>query len=98
MVRINHPVEFPQRGDCECHEADQALQNARKNKPDNKNKEKKPSVRASAVRKNAKTPWTKCRKCANTPKPRPLYFALARMNPTMIHPALPATGTIPNAL
>src|SRR5581483_7964077 len=42
-------------GDCECHEADQALPSARKSKPDNKNNGTRPSVEANAVPRSATT-------------------------------------------
>src|SRR6202045_3320540 len=62
---------------CECHEDDPLLINARKSRRGNKNSARKPSAGYSVNRTSRKALWsTRCRKCASTPRHRRRCSAL----------------------
>src|SRR4029077_18369381 len=78
-----HHKQIRDTGVSECHEADQLLPNVRKNRRANRNSGTKTSAKLNGRKKSQKaaswTRWTKCVRCASSPKLRPRYSALARM-------------------
>src|ERR1022692_2722855 len=76
------PLAKKLRRNCECHEEDQLLLNARKNRRGNKNSARRPSAGSSANRTSRKSSSTRCRNCGSMRRRRPRCSASApRTNP-----------------
>src|ERR1039457_3741025 len=77
------PLAKKLRRNCECHEEDQLILNAKKNSRGNKNSARRPSAGYSENRKSRKaSSSTRCRNCGSMRRRRPRCSASApRTNP-----------------